>query len=197
METLNVQLAPANPQFALSRFPTGRSTRLEALVKTVKQCLALPVNHPNDIPAIIASQLRGFMSARELLNQTQQQPNAAHYQRHTLYRDEAGEFTILALVWLPGQETPVHGHMAWGAVGLYSGELNVISYEIFGTRAGQLQLKAVKEIDAREGYVTSVTGGINDIHRIKNLSSKPAISIHVYGMDVPPESQALNILFPQ
>jgi predicted metal-dependent enzyme (double-stranded beta helix superfamily) len=192
-----VQLATTHHQFALSRFPTGRGTQLEALVKTVKGCLSLPVNHADEIPAIVASQLRGFMSANELLNHTQQQPNASGYQRHTLYRDETGQFTILALVWLPGQETPVHGHMAWGAVGLYSGELNVVSYEIFGTRAGQMHLKAVNEIDAREGDVTSVTGGINDIHRIKNTSSKPAISVHVYGMDVAPESAALNILFPQ
>jgi len=192
-----VQLATANQPFALSRFPTGRSTQLEALVKTVKECLALPVNHADEIPAIVALQLRDFMSAHELLNQTQQQPNASNYQRHTLYRDETGEFTIFALVWLPGQETPVHGHMAWGAVGLYSGELNVVGYEIFGTRAGQMHLKAVSELDTREGHVTSVTRGINDIHRIKNTSSKPAISIHVYGMDIAPESQALNILFPQ
>ncbi len=192
-----MHLTHAGPSAGLRRFPTGRNTQLESLVSEVRRCLLLPTESTDEIPALVAQCLKGYLSAEELLNQTQTQPNASHYQRHTLFRDEAGEFTIMALVWLPGQETPVHGHMAWGAVGLYAGELNVTNYEIFGTRAGQMHLQPVGEIDAREGDVTSVTGGINDIHKIKNVSAKPAISIHVYGMDVPPESQALNILFPQ
>ncbi len=192
-----MQLAAQTHRPALSRFPTGRNTQLEALVKSIRASLTLRIDETDHIPSIVASQLRSFLSARELLNQTQRQPNADHCQRHTLYRDEAGEFTVLALIWLPGQETPVHGHLAWGALGLYAGELNVTNYEIFGTHAGQMHVKQISEIDAREGDVSSMTGGINDIHRIRNTSCKPAISIHVYGMDVAPESQSLNILFPQ
>ncbi len=192
-----MELATQQIQPALSRFPTGRNSQLESLVKAVRTTLSVPTDHIDDIPPSVASKLQGFLSATELLNQSQRQPDAENYRRHTLYRDKDGQFTILALVWLPGQETPIHAHMAWGAVGLYSGELNVSNYEIFGTRAGSMHLKQVSEIDAREGDVTSVTGGIDDIHRIKNISSKPAISIHVYGMDVPQDSQALNILFPQ
>ena len=192
-----LQLSTQNHRPALSRFPTGRNTQLEALVNSIRASLTLRIDETDDVKSIVASQLRSFLSARELLNQTQRQPNADHYQRHTLYRDEAGEFTVLALIWLPGQGTPVHGHMAWGAMGLYAGELNVTNYEIFGTRGGQMHLQQISEIDTREGDVSSVTGGINDIHRIRNTSCKPAISIHVYGMDVALESQSLNILFPQ
>ena len=192
-----LQLSTQNHRPALSRFPTGRNTQLEALVNSIRASLTLRIDETDDVKSIVASQLRSFLSARELLNQTQRQTNADHYQRHTLYRDEAGEFTVLALIWLPGQGTPVHGHMAWGAMGLYAGELNVTNYEIFGTRGGQMHLQQISEIDTREGDVSSVTGGINDIHRIRNTSCKPAISIHVYGMDVALESQSLNILFPQ
>ena len=192
-----MELAQHIHQPTLTRFPTGRNSQLEDLVKSVRASLTLPQDQADNIPPSVAKSLQSFLSAGELLNQSQRQPNAETYQRHTLYRDEAGEFTILALVWLPGQETPIHGHMAWGAVGLYSGELQVTNYEIFGTRGGSLNLKQTSEFIAKEGDATSVTGGIDDIHKIKNVSSKPAISIHVYGMDVVPESQSLNILFPQ
>ena len=192
-----LQLATQTHHPALSRFPTGRSTQLEALVSSVRASLSLRIEETDEVTPIVASQLRSFLSARELLNQTQRQPNAHRYQRHALYRDEAGEFTIFALIWLPGQETPIHGHMAWSAMGLYAGELNLTHYEIFGTRAGQMHLKQISEADIREGDVNSVTGDINDIHRIRNTSCKPAISIHVCSMDVAAESQSLNILFPQ
>ncbi|MDG1463158.1 MAG: cysteine dioxygenase family protein [Gammaproteobacteria bacterium] len=192
-----MELSTQQSQPALSRFPTGRSSQLESLVKSVRDSLCLPREQIDDIPPSVASVLQASLSASELLNQSQRQPDAGNYRRHTLYRDKDGQFTILALVWLPGQQTPIHGHMAWGAVGIYSGELNISNYEIFGTRAGSMHLKQTGEIDAREGDVASVIGGIDDIHRIKNISSKPAISIHVYGIDIPQESQALNILFPQ
>jgi len=179
----------------LIRFPTGRSSQLESLVQEVRETVSL--DNADEMPARIAEILKAYLPAKELLNQSQRQPDAESYRRHTVYRDPDGQFTILALVWLPGHETPIHGHMAWGAVGLYSGELNVCNYEIFGTRAGSMHLKQVSEIDATEGDTCWVKGGIDDIHRIRNTSDSPAISIHIYGMDVPPESQSLNILFPQ
>jgi len=189
--------ASERTQAPLLRFPTGRSSQLETMVQSVREALALHDGPTEEIPPKIASILSENLPARELLTQSQRQPDANTYRRHTIYRDPDGQFTIMALVWLPGQETPAHGHMSWGAVGMYSGELNIKNFEIFGTRAGSMHLQQVDEFDASAGATAFVNGGINDIHRIRNNSDLPAISIHIYGMDVPPESQALNILFPQ
>jgi len=181
----------------LLRFPTGRNSTLESLVQNVRETLAAHSHTDTVTPELIASQLKSYLSVEELLNQSQRQPDADSYKRHTMYRDPEGAFTIMALVWLPGHETPVHAHMAWGAVGLYSGNLQVTNYEIYGTRAGSMHLRETQQIDAHRGDTCWVSGGIDDIHKIKNISHEAAISVHIYGMDVPPESQALNILFPQ
>jgi predicted metal-dependent enzyme (double-stranded beta helix superfamily) len=39
-----------------------------------------------------------------------------------LYRDLDGRLSLSALVLPPGATTPVHDHLAWGLVGLYTGE---------------------------------------------------------------------------
>jgi len=189
--------ASERTQAPLLRFPTGRNTALEALVRRVRESLTADAHHSTAVPEIIAGHLKHLLPVEELLNSSQRQPSAESYKRHTIYRDPDGAFTIMALVWLPGHETPVHAHMTWGAVGIYSGDLQVTNYEIYGTRGGSMHLRETEQINASAGATCCVTGGIDDIHKIKNVSSKPAISVHIYGMDVPPESQALNILFPQ
>ena len=39
-----------------------------------------------------------------------------------LYRDTGGLLSLTSLVLPAGVATPVHDHLAWGMVGLYSGE---------------------------------------------------------------------------
>src|SRR5262245_55605457 len=52
---------------------------------------------------------------RELLTPEQSIPSAQCYARHVVYGDPAGRFTILSLVWMPGQFSPPHAHQTWCA----------------------------------------------------------------------------------
>jgi len=61
----------------------------------------------------------------------------AHYARNAIYICPDGELSLFALVWLPGQWTPVHDHGSWGVVGVVEGLLEERAYmsadgEIFG-----------------------------------------------------------------
>jgi predicted metal-dependent enzyme (double-stranded beta helix superfamily) len=40
------------------------------------------------------------------------------YARHLLHRDRNNRFVVLALVWRPGQGTPIHDHSCWGVMGV-------------------------------------------------------------------------------
>src|SRR6201995_5568893 len=43
------------------------------------------------------------------------------YQSHLLYADPGGTFSVSAMVWLPGQQTPVHDHVAWCVTAVLQG----------------------------------------------------------------------------
>src|SRR5437870_12069231 len=53
-----------------------------------------------------------FLGAQHLVSD----PN--HYARNAIYICPSGELSLFALVWLPGQWTPVHDHGSWGVVGV-------------------------------------------------------------------------------
>ena len=45
----------------------------------------------------------------------------AGYQSHLLYAEPDGTFSVSAMVWLPGQQTMIHDHVAWCVTGVLQG----------------------------------------------------------------------------
>ena len=86
-----------------------------------------------------------------------------------------GSFSIIALVWRPGQVTRIHDHMTWCVFGVIQG---VEHEDLFDA---DLNL-----IDRSDNHVGDVSGFAppGDIHRVHNTADTTAISIHVYGTDV-------------
>lgn len=111
------------------------------------------------------------------------------YRRHVLYGDPLGRFTVLSVVWMPGQGTPLHGHTAWGAVGVYRGRPSVANYRL--CREGSIEL-ACQGV-CRPGDVTCVQAGIDHPHRVFNDSDDIAITIHTYGRDLVEDPAGINI----
>src|SRR5262245_44699081 len=54
--------------------------------------------------------------------------NVAGYTRNLIYDAPDAGLSLYALVWLPGQWTPVHDHGSWGVVGVVEGVLEERSY---------------------------------------------------------------------
>lgn len=161
------------------------AARVATLVETLR---------PEEAPAAVAQALREVLSLPELLAPAQRQPQDATYARHVLYADPLRRFTILALVWLPGQGTPVHGHTAWGALGVCEGELTVTNYHLTTHGLPVLECHPAQSLHAGPGLTASVLPGLGDIHRISNESGQPAISIHIYGKDLLQDPASLNIV---
>jgi molybdenum cofactor biosynthesis enzyme MoaA len=67
-----------------------------------------------------------------------------------IYNAPDGSLSLYALVWLPGQWTPVHDHGSWGVVGVAEGVLEERSY-VRLTADGQFRtcLFATNEFDLR------------------------------------------------
>jgi predicted metal-dependent enzyme (double-stranded beta helix superfamily) len=86
-----------------------------------------------------------------------------------------GSFSIIAVVWRPGQLTRIHDHVTWCVVGVIQG---VEHEELFNAK-----LDPIGSSDNRVGDVSGFAPP-GDIHRVHNTANTTAISIHIYGTDV-------------
>ena len=112
-------------------------------------------------------------TARLVADQRRGSPDG--YRSHTLHVEPDGSFSIIALVWRPGQVTRIHDHVTWCVFGVIQG---VEHEELFDA-----DLRLVGRADNHVGDVSGFAPP-GDIHRVHNTSDSTAISIHIYGTDV-------------
>jgi predicted metal-dependent enzyme (double-stranded beta helix superfamily) len=104
----------------------------------------------------------------------------ACYQSHLLYAEPDGSFSIAAMVWLPGQETVIHDHVAWCVTGVLQGrEYEEVFALTDDGRALRLAARNVNPPGAVCGFAPP-----GDIHRVRNTGDGVAISMHIYGADI-------------
>jgi 3-mercaptopropionate dioxygenase len=104
----------------------------------------------------------------------------ACYQSHLLYAAPDGSFSIAAMVWLPGQETVIHDHVAWCVTGVLQGRENE---EVFALADDGRALDLVA-CNVNPAGMVSGFAPPGDIHRVRNTGDGVAISMHVYGADI-------------
>ena len=103
------------------------------------------------------------------------------YTRHLLHADAEDRFSLLALVWKPGQGTPIHDHPSWGVIGVLRGRMRFTNYAP-STEEGQKCLVPVETFIGTAGSVGTVYPPAMDLHRMDNCSSdEVAVTLHAYG----------------
>jgi predicted metal-dependent enzyme (double-stranded beta helix superfamily) len=110
--------------------------------------------------------------------------------RHLLYVDPDDEFVITAITWLPGQQSPVHGHYVWCAFGVAEGEL---TEERWG--APKDTLEAIGTSVLRAGELAELDLGGPLYHRVSNRTSAPIVTLHVYGVAAGKLTTGINRIF--
>jgi len=93
-------------------------------------------------------------------------------------------YSIIGGVWKPGQTTPIHDHLTWALIGVYSGQERETLYRRTDdeTDPRYAKLEKVSERVNTKGHVTVLSH--NGIHKVDNISPEPAQSVHVYGRDI-------------
>lgn len=117
---------------------------------------------------------------RALLSAEQRQPATAGYARHVLYADPSGRFTILAIVWAGGQFSPPHAHHTWCGYAVHEGELEET---VFRWDPTEMRAEPLRTEVRKSGYSCYAGAGLDQIHKLGNSGTRPAISIHVYGVE--------------
>ena len=129
---------------------------------------------------LIAGQLRLHLPGPEILTDAERRGDPARYRSHLLHTEPDGSFSVLAMVWLPGQVTPVHDHVTWCVFGVLQGAEHE---ELFALAPGGRRLvpagSAVNTIGQVSGFAPP-----GDIHRVRNTGAGVTISLHVYGADI-------------
>jgi predicted metal-dependent enzyme (double-stranded beta helix superfamily) len=156
---------------SMQTLPTGRLTPLVDAVRAAVDTRA----DWSETAELVAEQLRLHLPTPDVLTAEQRLGSPDSYRSHTLHVEPNGSFSILAVVWRPGQLTRIHDHMTWCAFGVIQG---VEHEELFDA-----DLNPIGHSDNDTGDVSGFAPP-GDIHRVHNTGESTAISIHVYGTDV-------------
>ncbi|MFQ5693428.1 MAG: hypothetical protein ACE5IM_10340, partial [Nitrospinota bacterium] len=113
-------------------------------------------------------------------------PHDEHYARNLIFRHPELGFVVVAMVWQPGQGTPVHDHGGvWCVEGVLEGSVRITQYDPVGDP------KSGEGVRLREsGLFQSQIGDTGrlvppfEYHKIENVGDRTAITIHVYGKDL-------------
>jgi predicted metal-dependent enzyme (double-stranded beta helix superfamily) len=129
---------------------------------------------------LVARELEEHLPSADLLTPEQRAGHADGFRSYPLHTEPDGSFSVVALVWRPGQVTEIHDHVTWCVFGVIQGSEHE---ELFA-------LDDQRECLVEAGSKTNETGDVSgfappgDIHRVRNVGDDTAISIHVYGTDV-------------
>ena len=153
---------------------TRPAGQLLQLVGAVRSAVDTPADW-SKTAQLVAGQLRRHLPGPDLLTAEQRLGSPDGYRSHTLYVEPGGAFSIVALVWRPGQVTRIHDHVTWCVFAVIQG---VEHEELFDA-----DLNPIGESDNQLGDVSGFAPP-GDIHRVHNAAGTTAISIHIYGTDV-------------
>jgi len=116
-----------------------------------------------------------------LLHAHQRIGDARRYRRHLLAADGLNRYAIAALVWEPGQASPVHGHRTWCGYAVIDGTL---AETLYRWDADTHRAEETRHHPRAAGAVSFVDAGRGAIHQLGNPADAAtrAVSIHVYGV---------------
>jgi 3-mercaptopropionate dioxygenase len=78
------------------------------------------------------------------------------YRQHVRHVEPDGSFSVVTLVWLPGQPTPIHDHVTWCVVGVYKGNEHEVRFRLENENDVDY-LVEVEQATNHEGSVAALT----------------------------------------
>jgi predicted metal-dependent enzyme (double-stranded beta helix superfamily) len=168
--------APGEPGFGDTEH---LSSRLDALATAVRVAVGKRTGW-GETAQLVASALVRNLPSPSMLTAEQRTGDPETYKSEVLHSEPDGSFSIVALVWEPGQVTPIHDHVTWCVFGVIQG---MECEELF-------ELDEERTCLVEAGFRVNPTGDVSgfappgDIHRVRNAGEVTAISIHIYGTDV-------------
>lgn len=147
--------------------PAGGAVDREAVVGRLQPRLERALDGP------------GWTDERYLTVDSQGQP------LYRYYIDPSESLLIYGVVFRRGRPTPVHDHVTWGLIGVYSGQQRTTRYyrRDDGSVPGSCRVELMADEVLRHGATYPLLPP-HDIHRIEVVEPDEGLSIHVLGADL-------------
>ncbi|MCK6451548.1 MAG: cysteine dioxygenase [Alphaproteobacteria bacterium] len=142
-----------------------------------------------DLVLSIAGRMRGLLAeAPRFLTPAHRRADPAHYARNAVHISPGNGISLFALVWQPGQWTPVHDHGTWGVVGVVEGVLQERNYsrtDGHHGRASGIELRRGGITLLAPGSVSTFVPNPDHIH-VTGVpdDAPPVLSLHLYGREM-------------
>jgi len=109
-------------------------------------------------------------------------PAESCYARRLVHNSPEHGYTVLAMVWGPGQGTLLHDHCGmWCVEAVFDGAIDVRQFELMEHDGGRFRFEPRDSIRAGVGSAGSLIPPY-EYHTLTNASrERPAITLHVYG----------------
>src|SRR5271154_7564269 len=93
----------------------------ESLVKAIRAEVQRGLDWQRTADRVVGVLGSRLPAAEDLLPAALRRGNRDCYQSHLVHAEPDGSFSIGVMVWLPGQETVIHDHVAWCVTGVLQG----------------------------------------------------------------------------
>ena len=172
---------------------TCHPTDLSALVADLDRAVRSTRGNDAETLDAVCAALRPALTSTGLLLPEQRIGDPSAYRSHVLHVAPDGAFSLVALVWLPGQATAIHDHLSWCVVGVHEGA----EHE---TRYRPRPATATWSSPARRSR-TPATSRDCCLRVTSTASTTPAtttaISLHVYGADLSHVGSSIRRVYPE
>ena len=159
------------------------------------EALTAAEHEPHRIAASVQERLPALLAEPRFLAPEHREPWPDRYRPHLLAVAPSRRFSVVALVWLPGQITPIHDHICWCVVGVLEGVERERRFHLRQDPAGQRWLTPEADVLVAPGSVSRLTPPDENIHQVRNAGIDLAISLHVYGADIGVVGSSVNQCF--
>ncbi len=165
------------------RDATSVETRSQILAPLIDRLELALGDQPTGMTAAnrAANCLSSALPTPDILSEQDQLGDPDAYRQHVLYVNQHVPYSIVALVWRPGQHTSIHDHRCWGAVAVLQGAEHETLYSL--RSPGEAQLVAGRQTTYPAGDLSAFAPP-GDIHQVRNSGPAVAISLHIYGADI-------------
>lgn len=149
------------------------------------------------IAGCVSEQLATLVRDPDVLAPEFREASAECYRSHLVALAPSRRFSVMSLVWLPGQATPIHDHACWCVVGVLQGLEREERFSLRADDAGSRWLCPTDDVSVHVGEVSTLIPPEENIHRVRNAGESLAISIHVYGADLSILGTSINQRFDE
>ncbi len=152
-------------------------------------------DEPGVLAQAAATSLPTLLDHPECLSPAYRESGDDSYRQHVVHVHPQGRYSLVALVWRPGQATPIHDHRCWCVVGVLQGREAESRYQLFDHH-GESLLAAGGQEQYGPGSICTLVPPQEDIHRVSSAAEDElTISLHVYGADIARLGTSINHVF--